>query len=91
MYNYLGPIRLQLTQIKNSAPKPSPKVDSEPLSKVDSENPEVGNEEDMQSTTALQNIRRHMAYSLRRVRELEEQIKVIPKLQVFIIAIYKYL
>ncbi|XP_039302623.1 uncharacterized protein LOC105204657 isoform X2 [Solenopsis invicta] len=49
---------------------------------ADSDNASVGSGNSNLSTGALQNIREQMAASLERMKELEEQVKAIPKLQV---------
>ncbi|XP_032673443.1 KN motif and ankyrin repeat domain-containing protein 2 isoform X2 [Odontomachus brunneus] len=49
---------------------------------ADSDNVSVGSGNSNLSTGALQNIREQMAASLERMRELEEQVKAIPMLQV---------
>ncbi|XP_015602478.2 KN motif and ankyrin repeat domain-containing protein 1 isoform X2 [Cephus cinctus] len=49
---------------------------------VDFDNASIGSGNSNLSTGALQNIREQMAASLERMKELEEQIKVIPMLQV---------
>ncbi|XP_029674097.1 KN motif and ankyrin repeat domain-containing protein 2-like isoform X1 [Formica exsecta] len=49
---------------------------------ADSDNASVGSGNSNLSTSALQNIREQMAVSLERMKELEEQVKAIPMLQV---------
>ncbi|XP_018362879.1 PREDICTED: KN motif and ankyrin repeat domain-containing protein 2 isoform X1 [Trachymyrmex cornetzi] len=49
---------------------------------ADSDNASVGSGNSNLSTGALQNIREQMAASLERMKELEEQVKAIPMLQV---------
>ncbi|XP_011298490.1 KN motif and ankyrin repeat domain-containing protein 2 isoform X2 [Fopius arisanus] len=49
---------------------------------MDFDNASIGSGNSNNSTGALQNIREQMAASLERMRELEEQVKVIPILQV---------
>ncbi|GAB1862835.1 KN motif and ankyrin repeat domain-containing protein 1 [Camponotus japonicus] len=49
---------------------------------ADSDNVSVGSGNSNLSTGALQNIREQMAVSLERMKELEEQVKAIPMLQV---------
>ncbi|XP_050452036.1 KN motif and ankyrin repeat domain-containing protein 1 isoform X2 [Cataglyphis hispanica] len=49
---------------------------------ADSDNASVGSGNSNLSTGALQNIREQMAVSLERMKELEEQVKAIPMLQV---------
>lgn len=49
---------------------------------ADSDNASVGSGNSNLSTGALQNIREQMAMSLERMKELEEQVKAIPMLQV---------
>ncbi|XP_014471434.1 PREDICTED: KN motif and ankyrin repeat domain-containing protein 1 isoform X2 [Dinoponera quadriceps] len=56
----------------------APQTDHPP----DSDNVSVGSGNSNLSTGALQNIREQMAASLERMRELEEQVKAIPMLQV---------
>ncbi|XP_011863742.1 PREDICTED: KN motif and ankyrin repeat domain-containing protein 2 isoform X2 [Vollenhovia emeryi] len=52
---------------------------------ADSDNASVGSGNSNLSTGALQNIREQMAASLERMKELEEQVKAIPMLQVSVL------